>query len=310
MTLSACIIAKNEVESLQKAINSIRHLVDEVVLVRTTDMPCVVEGVDKFEVFTNCNAQTDCVGECGCKVGDILDFAHARNYCFSLASNNAIVWLDSDDVVVGGTTLKSYVREKPLLFPYQYDARSRMFIPRILFQDGTKWTYPIHETISSISAGEMNSDFTWVHERTSTGVQNSAKRNLRIHLHWEKNPQLAHDPRFLYFKGRAWIDIGKPLKALAPLHEAFVREAWPERRFVIAQDIACALPYERALEWAFKAMELKPEWPHSWLMLAKLYHALGNPIYHKFLEVGQSLPVPVTISQLIPLTRFTLPDVS
>lgn len=84
--LSLCMIVKNEEENLDKCLDSIKGLVDEIIIVDTgsTDntKEIAFKYTDKIYDFTWCN-----------------DFAKARNYSISKATNDWILVLDADEVV-------------------------------------------------------------------------------------------------------------------------------------------------------------------------------------------------------------------
>ena len=85
-SVSLCMIVKNEEVVLKRCIDSVRDAVDEVIIVDTGSQ-------DNTRAIAS---------ELTPKVYDfewIDDFAAARNYAFSLASCDYIMWLDADDVI-------------------------------------------------------------------------------------------------------------------------------------------------------------------------------------------------------------------
>ncbi len=84
MKISACIITKNEASKLEKCLQSLKDVVDEIVVTDTGSSDNTLEIMEKYaDVSGNflwCN-----------------HFAMARNYCVSLASNDWILVLDSDE---------------------------------------------------------------------------------------------------------------------------------------------------------------------------------------------------------------------
>lgn len=84
ITISLCMIVKNEEDVLERCLQSVNEAVDEIVIVDTGSTDRTKEIAAKF---------TD-------KIYDfkwIDDFAAARNYAFSLATQEYILWLDADD---------------------------------------------------------------------------------------------------------------------------------------------------------------------------------------------------------------------
>lgn len=89
MTLALCMIVKNEEKVLARCINSVAGLFDEIVIVDTgsTDKTksIAAEYTDKIFDFEWCD-----------------DFSAARNFSFSKADSDYIMWLDADDVILPG----------------------------------------------------------------------------------------------------------------------------------------------------------------------------------------------------------------
>lgn len=87
ITISLCMIVKNEEAVIERCLNSVKDIVDEIVIVDTgsTDntKDIVKKYTDKLYNFTW-----------------IDDFSAARNYSFSKATMDYILWLDADDVIL------------------------------------------------------------------------------------------------------------------------------------------------------------------------------------------------------------------
>lgn len=80
-------IVRNEEEVIERCLKSICDLVDEIIIVDTGSTDKTKQIVSKY---------TD-------KIYDfewVNDFAKARNYSFSKATKDYILWLDADDVIL------------------------------------------------------------------------------------------------------------------------------------------------------------------------------------------------------------------
>lgn len=87
VTVSLCMIVKNEEDVLERCLESAANLVDEIVIVDTGSTDRTREVAQRFThrvydfIWTN-------------------DFAAARNYAFTLAEKDYCMWLDADDVLL------------------------------------------------------------------------------------------------------------------------------------------------------------------------------------------------------------------
>ena len=82
--LSVCVIAKNEQENLPVALNSIRGLADEIIVVDTGSTDNTVKIANSFRARTHHFPWND-------------DFSAAYNHCFEHATGNWILSLDADE---------------------------------------------------------------------------------------------------------------------------------------------------------------------------------------------------------------------
>ncbi|MEN2453310.1 glycosyltransferase family 2 protein, partial [Bacillus sp. JR_15] len=87
VTISLCMIVKNEEEVLADCLSSVQDIVDEMIIVDTGSTDRTKEIAHSFSA-------------------QVLDFewvqhfAKARNFAFSRATKEYILWLDADDVLL------------------------------------------------------------------------------------------------------------------------------------------------------------------------------------------------------------------
>ena len=87
ISISLCMIVKNEELVLGRCLDSVKNLMDEIIIVDTGSTDKTKEIAS---LYTN-------------KIYDfpwINDFAAARNFSFSKATKDYIMWLDADDVLL------------------------------------------------------------------------------------------------------------------------------------------------------------------------------------------------------------------
>ncbi len=87
--LSLCMIVKNEEADLSRCLDSVKGLVDEIIIVDTGSLDltkeiCSLYGAKRYDYQWEDN------------------FAMARNYSVSLATGEWILWMDADEVLVHG----------------------------------------------------------------------------------------------------------------------------------------------------------------------------------------------------------------
>ena len=83
---SLCMIVKNEEDVLERCLNSVRELVDEIIIVDTGSEDGTKQTAERF---------TDQIYDF--QWGD--DFAAARNFSFARASGDYLMWMDADEDV-------------------------------------------------------------------------------------------------------------------------------------------------------------------------------------------------------------------
>lgn len=149
ITISLCMIVKNEEEVLERCLASAAGVADEIIVVDTGS----TDGTKEI------------ARRCGAKVFDFAwtdDFAAARNYSFSKASCDYLLWLDADDVLPEKTRQGLILlREKldprvdMVLLPYHvaFDAADRptfvYYRERLMRREaGFRWEGEVHEVIA------------------------------------------------------------------------------------------------------------------------------------------------------------------
>jgi len=87
ISISLCMIVKDEEQNIARCLSCVKNIVDEIIIVDTGSTDKTKEIVSEF---TN-------------KIYDfewVDDFSAARNFSFSKATKDYILWLDADDVIM------------------------------------------------------------------------------------------------------------------------------------------------------------------------------------------------------------------
>lgn len=118
MKISVCIITKNEADNLERCLKSLKNIYDEIVVVDTGSVDNTLNVM---------NEHADIQG----KFEWCDNFSKARNYCVSLASNDWIMVLDSDEWIE-----KADVKEIERIFSVRPEVIGRVRITNYYHKDG------------------------------------------------------------------------------------------------------------------------------------------------------------------------------
>jgi GT2 family glycosyltransferase len=176
-TISLCMIVKNEEDTLDRCLSSVRELVDEVIIVDTgsTDKTkhIAVKYADRIADFKWVN-----------------DFSKARNYAFSLATREYILWLDADDIVLPAdahkftqmvSDLTSNTDAVSMHYNLAFDEAGKVTTSlrrnRLVKRErGFRWIGAVHEYLE-VYGTIVHSDICITHDR----IHNNSTRNVNIY---------------------------------------------------------------------------------------------------------------------------------
>jgi glycosyltransferase involved in cell wall biosynthesis len=207
ISVSLCMIVKNEERTLPRCLNSIRDAVDEIIVVDT--------GSD--------DRTREIAAELGARVHDfpwIDDFAAARNFAYSKAEMDYIMWLDADDILAPGDAaqlialkaeLPAHVDAVMMQYATLFDERGRptfsYYRERLTRRaSGFAWKEPVHEYLA-VSGNVITSPICVLHTKRPARPA-SGGRNIRIYERLlESGGQLT--PRGMYYYARELRDNGR-----------------------------------------------------------------------------------------------------
>ncbi|AIQ49304.1 glycosyl transferase [Paenibacillus sp. FSL R7-0273] len=177
ITVSLCMIVKNEEATLGRCLDSVAGLADEIIIVDTGSTDRTKEIARRY---------TD-------KVVDFTwvdDFAKARNYAFSLGTQEYLLWLDADDEFLPAdrekfSALKGALdwdtdavsMNYNLAFDEHGNVTSSLTRNRLVKREnGFRWFGVVHEYLE-VSGKVHRSDISVTHGR----VHGNSDRNLQIY---------------------------------------------------------------------------------------------------------------------------------
>lgn len=194
VSISLCMIVKNEEAVLERCLESVTGVVDEIVIVDTGSTDKTKEIAGKF---TNAIYDFEWID----------DFAAARNYAFSKATKDYILWLDADDVMLPEDR-ENFVQLKAIIepevdvvsMPYNlsFDEQGKVAMQlrrnRLVKREKSfRWVGPVHEYLE-VYGKAQHTNIAVTHRPLS----HDANRNLYIYeQRLLKGEQFS--PRDLYY---------------------------------------------------------------------------------------------------------------
>ncbi len=181
VTVSVCMIVKNEEEVLERCLNSLSTIADELIIIDTGSTDKTKEIASRY---------TDKIYDYGWQ----NDFAHARNFSFSKATMDYIYTADADEVI-DEVNRKRFMKLKRAMLPeieivqmkytnqlqfgttynYEVEYRPKLFKRLREFM----WINPIHETVT-IEPVIFNSDIEIIHMPIKSHANRDFSHILKI----------------------------------------------------------------------------------------------------------------------------------
>ena len=235
VTISLCMIVKNEEDVIARCLNSVKDIVDEIIIIDTGS----TDSTKKIaKSFTG-------------KVFDfnwVNDFSVARNFSYSKATKNYILWLDADDVMLEEDRVKFKKLKKSfdktvdfVMMKYNvgFDANGNVnfsyFRERLSKRSGNhSWFEPVHEYLQ-MSGNIKSVDICITHQKLKTPVQG---RNMAIYQKLvSQGKELT--PRGLYYFARELKDNGRYVDAIEYFNKFLDSEkGWIEDNITACGDLA------------------------------------------------------------------------
>jgi putative sulfotransferase len=310
-TIGAAIITRDDLPKLKELLEQLDQL-DQVVVVDTGSRdgtPKYVRGLGPpFELH-----EFKWRPRPGDQGPDGWGFAAARNFSFKHVTTSHVVWLDSDDIVVGmvdgkrisasaeglSTALRNLAASSQTdvwLMDYLYttdefgNATMVLAKERLLrVEAGWHWRFPVHELLFSSGAvrAESVTDLAVLHRPHD--VEGSVRRNGPMLRAWLRQLQAIDSTsdrdlyRARFLVGRSLRGQGKYLKAANWMLGQFLAkhpnmppdDKW-EGWMDVAKDLVQAGDNEGARHAALQAIGLCPRFGEAYVLLANLKAAAGE----------------------------------
>lgn len=227
MELSLCMIVRNEERNLAQCLDSVREVMDEIIILDTGSTDATKEIALRYTPHVHDYIWQD-------------DFAEARNAAMSLATKPFIMWLDADDVI-DPPELEKLVELKvalhdgvdAVMMPYHY-AFSDSGDPLLVFERerivrraaGFSFSGMVHEAMA-VSGHIIHADIAIRH--TGEHGESSNRRNLGIYEAWiGKGRNLT--PRDQYYYARELKSAGEYERAVQAFDAFLSMDGWSVNR--------------------------------------------------------------------------------
>jgi glycosyltransferase involved in cell wall biosynthesis len=291
ITISLCMIVRNEENSLVRCLSGVEGIADEIIIVDTGSTDRTKEIAQSF----------------GATIYDfewIDDFSAARNFSFSKATKNYILWLDADDLITEKdqelfkqlkSTLAPHYQTVTMSYNLSFDAKgnvtSSLRRNRLVRRDmNFQWIGPVHEYLA-VWGPSFASDVCITHHKDKQYTD----RNLRIYRkRLEQGEEFS--PRDLYYYANELRDHGIHAEA-CEYYEKFLAggQGWIEDNFQACLKLAECYTALGDKDKEFQALTrtLFFDKPRADFCYRLGLYFFGKEQYHQsiyWLEVATNLP--------------------
>ncbi|MCC7196706.1 glycosyltransferase [Candidatus Peregrinibacteria bacterium] len=280
VTVSICFITKNEEETLDRCLKSLKGLVDEIIVVDTGSTDKTVKIAKKYRAKVFQFPWQD-------------DFSLARNFALSKATKTWTMWLDADDVLSAEhyREIKKYLskvnkKTDGIMVPYvlstnkvgtpeRFTNRLRVFRT----EKNIRFKYPIHEILETkgIQLEYIKSAYVL---HAPKAEKNSFQRNITILLQTIKSKKYAQDFHILFHIGKEYQRAGQMLKAINAYKKAFTNAKNTNDRYNSLIRIAqCSISKKKladASNYAHQALKIDAKRPESLEIIASIKAEMGH----------------------------------
>ncbi len=219
------------------------------------------------------------------------DFGAARNFSFSHAKTDYVMWLDLDDSL-GNPEMFKLWRDTAMglaeywlaTYNYAFDEEGKpacTFARERVIKNPMKdvWDYFVHEGIRPLPGWRPQYAITWQvnHRRSLNDIQKDRGRNLAI---FDKNKSKM-DSRMLFYYGKELFENGRPMDAFAPLMDAITKPDLEIHDRILGIQYAgyaslqCNQP-DRAIDLAYQGLRLDQNRAEYYSILGDAYLKAGN----------------------------------
>lgn len=288
MSLSVCLIVKNEEATISRCLNCAAKFADQIIVVDTGSTDGTVEEVKKFTneiyFFDWCD-----------------DFSAARNFAFEKADKDYVMWLDADDIVTDENCaeIKKLVKTGGfdmafLQYAAAFDGDKPTFVyyRERIFRRAKNYRFcgAVHEAVKP-DGKIVYSEAAIYHKKVKSS---EPFRNLLIY-----QKQIARgiclDERSLFYYGRELLFNGMIIEGAAVLEKFLSGGGWVENEIEACINLCKAYRAlgneKKSLEFLLKSFTYAPPRSEACCILGDYFfekNAVNSAIYWYQLALTQS----------------------
>jgi 2-polyprenyl-3-methyl-5-hydroxy-6-metoxy-1,4-benzoquinol methylase/glycosyltransferase involved in cell wall biosynthesis len=341
-TLSVCLIARDAADQLDVCLKSLVGHAQEIIVVDTGSLDNTKEvaarnGAKVFDYNPSTNPSSFIRDDETTKApppytGDwiLADFCGARNFSFEKATQDYILWVDSDDTFEGASELPGILQDMEankieagwLLYNYSFNDEGKpncqLWRERIVRRGiNAKWHNAIHELILLPSTTRVQYYYNAlvVHHRDHAAAKSRriAHRNYKVlrRVFEQEEKKGDFDARTLFYLGNETRFLN--LQESASYYERYLKlSGWPMERAVarilLGQIYEAVGEREAAFKSYASAVVDDLSNPDGWLALGRLsYFKEEWQRSVEYYERGLSLGNPTSAIMYNPLERTYYP---
>jgi glycosyltransferase involved in cell wall biosynthesis len=272
-------IVKNESKTISRCLDSVKDLVDEIIIVDTGSRDSTKKVCAKYTP----------------KVFDYTwhdDFSAARNFSFSKATSDYIMWLDADDVVPENSLkqlleLKRHLTADTYMLKYNIAFNNNtptfsFYRERIIRNcEAAKWSGCVHECIAPFGKIERL-DIPIEHHKIKTTTIN---RNIKIYNEIIKSRPLT--TREQYYYGRELFDHNKYKKCIRILNN-FIdsNSGWIENIidacYIVSKCYKQLNNHNKQLQYLFKTFQYSTPRPNICCAIGDYFLSIQNYLLSEY----------------------------
>lgn len=246
------------------------------------------------------------------------DFARARNEGWQHLTGDYALWLDADDILIGGDKLRQYIDANPyancFFAPYHYAEDEYGNLATILWRERlvknpAEWTWQgaIHEVLvgdPSVPLAPVNMPEVVIRHNPKRDADKGT-RNLDILYKELERTEPDPSQRLLLYLYRENAGRGNIKEALLHANRFVSRAKHDDESYQVAIGVIDLLQRSNrpddAKKAALRAVELAPHWPDAYFWLARIAYSQGNFVECiEWTKAGETKEPPLTSTIIDP----------